>query len=157
MTKKAEAAINWSAKEYIPRDKNTSWYVWLVLIALVLVGLSVWLQWWTFTVVVVLGTMALVVGYTNRAPRELHYSLNNQGIVEGNKLYNYEDFRAFGVLKTDENFSIMLTPRKRFLPRVEIFFPQEQGEAIVDALGARLPMEEVKLDFLDKIVKFLKI
>ena len=28
---------------------------------------------------------------------------------------------------------------------------------IVDALGARLPMEEVKLDFLDKIVNLLRI
>ena len=30
-------------------------------------------------------------------------------------------------------------------------------DAIVDALCARLPMEEVKLDFLDKIVNFLRI
>ena len=33
----------------------------------------------------------------------------------------------------------------------------KEYEGIVDMLGARLPMEEVKLDFLDKIVNFLRI
>ena len=51
----------------------------------------------------------------------------------------------------------MLTPRKRFSPRVTVYFPEAQGEEIVDAFGARLPMEEVKLDMLDKLIKFLRI
>ena len=38
-----------------------------------------------------------------------------------------------------------------------MYFPKEQGEEIVDVFGARLPMEEVKLDVLDKIVRKLRI
>ena len=40
---------------------------------------------------------------------------------------------------------------------VKVYFPEGSGEAIVDHLGAHLPMEEVKLDLLDKIVNFLRI
>ena len=61
------------------------------------------------------------------------------------------------VLKEGQHFAIVLTPRKRFSPRVTVFFPEAQGEAIVDAFGARLPMEEVRLDVLDRLIKFLRI
>ena len=54
-------------------------------------------------------------------------------------------------------FAIVLNPRKRFSGRVRVYFPAEQGEQIVDAFGAHLPMEPVKLDFLDKLINFLRI
>jgi hypothetical protein len=92
-----------------------------------------------------------------RPPRVLHYSLSNKGLSEGDKLYDYDEFKAFGILREGSNFAIVLTPRKRFSPRVTVYFPEMKGEAIVDAFGARLPMEEVKLDMLDKMIKFLRI
>ena len=73
------------------------------------------------------------------------------------RLHKYEDFRAFGILREDSHFSAILIPKKRFGMNVKVYFPGNSGEAIVDALGARLPMEEVKLDLLDRIVNFLRI
>lgn len=148
--------ISWSAEEYVVRDKTTWWYVGLVAIALVLGGVSIWLDAWTFLAVVVLGVVALIV-YTIRPPRVLNYVLNNEGLREGSKLYLYEDFRSFGIVQEGQHFAIVLTPRKRFAPRVTVYFPEVQGEAIVDALAARLPMEEVKFDLIDKLIKFLRI
>ena len=87
----------------------------------------------------------------------LRYSLSNKGVCEGDKLYEYSEFKSFGILKEGEHFAIILTPRKRFSPRVTVYFPAAQGEEIVDAFGGRLPMEEVKLDALDKLIKFLRI
>ena len=156
MVKSTDTSINWDAQEYIPHDKNTGWYVGLIVVGLVLVALSIWLQVYTFTALVVLSVVALII-YSVRPPRMLHYSLSSKGLSEGNRLYDYADYKSFGILKDDGNFSIVLTPHKRFSPRVTVYFPQEQGEKIVDMFGARLPMEEVKLDFLDKIVKFLRI
>ena len=126
------------------------------VVVLALTALSVVLKWWTFTALVVFSAVALII-YSVRPPRKLHYSLSSKGISEGSNLYNYEDFKSFGVLEDGGSFAIVLTPRKRFSPRVTVYFPQENGEAIVDAFGARLPMEEVKLDLLDKIVRALRI
>ena len=148
--------VNWEAKEYIPRDKNAGWYVGLAIVSLVLIALSVLFQSWTFAILIVLSAIVLVL-YSVRPPRVLHYSLGTKGLSEGNKLYPYEEYKSFGVLKEGDNFAIVLTPRKRFSPGVKVYFPQEAGEEIVDAFGARLPMEEVKLDFLDKMVNFLRI
>lgn len=152
----AKEIVNWEAREYILGEKKTGWYVGLVVVALGLIALAVWQEWWTFVVLIVLATVSLWI-YTVRPPRVLHYSLGNKGLSEGNKLYLYEDYRAFGVLKEGKNFAIVLIPRKRFSPGVKVYFPEETGEKIVDAFGARLPMNEVKMDLLDKIVSFLRI
>ena len=152
----AKTEISWEAEEYIVRDKNAGWYVGMVVVGLLLSALAIWLQAWTFLAVIVLSVVALLV-YTLRPPRMLHYSLPERGLSEGEHLYNYDDFKAFGVLKEGQHFAIVLTPRKRFSPRVTVFFPEAQGEAIVDVFGARLPMEEVRLDVLDRLIKFLRI
>lgn len=149
-------AISWEAEEYIVREKNSWWYVGLVAVGLLLSGLAIWIQAWTFLAVIVLSVVALIV-YAMRPPRVLRYTLSNKGLSEGDRLYDYNEFKAFGILHEGNHFAIVLTPRKRFSPRVTVFFPETQGEAIVDAFGARLPMEEVKLDMLDKMIKFLRI
>lgn len=148
--------ISWEAQEYIVRDKTTMWYVGLGAIGLVLSAVAVILNWWTFLAVVILSVIALLL-YAMRPPRIMHYALSNKGISEGDHLYEYSEFKSFGILHEGGHFAIILTPRKRFSPRVTVYFPEAQGEAIVDAFGARLPMEEVKLDMLDKLIKFLRI
>lgn len=155
-SKPSQTVISWEAEEYIVREKTTWWYVGLIAVGLVLSGISVWLQWWSFLAVVILSVVALMI-YAMRPPRILNYSLSNKGLSEGDKLYSYNDFKAFGLLREGQHFAIVLTPRKRFAPRVTVYFPEAQGEEIVDAFGARLPMEEVKLDVLDKLIKFLRI
>ena len=148
--------VSWEAEEYVSHDKNTGWFVGLIVMGLVLVALSVLLKWWSFTALIVVSVVALMM-YAVRPPRKLKYSLTSKGLKEGSRLYKYEDYKSFGVLRDGAHFAIVLTPRKRFLPAVTVYFPENKGEGIVDMFGARLPMEEVRLDFLDKIVRFFRI
>lgn len=148
--------ISWQAEEYVVREHNAGWYFGLIIITASLIALSVWLKWWTFLVLVVLSVVTILISNL-RPPRKIQYSLDNDGLKEGDRLHKFEDFKAFGILKEGNNFSAILIPKKRFGLSVKVYFPGDSGEAIVDALGARLPMEQVKLDFLDKIVNFLRI
>ena len=154
--KNATTAVKWEAEEYITHDKNAGWYIGLAIVGIALVALSVWLRWWTFTAVVVLCVVSLLL-YVTRPPRKIKYSVSGKGLTEGEKTYSFDDYRAFGILQDDTNFAIVLMPRKRFSPAVTVYFPKEKGEEIVDVFGARLPMEEVKLDLIDKIVRKLRI
>lgn len=149
-------SITWQAKEYVQRDKKTGWYVGLVLVGLAFVAFGVWQRWWTFIALIVVSVLALII-YSVRPARDLKYRLDSTGLFEGARKYNFVDYRAFGVLAEGGNFAIVLTPRKRFSGRVKVYFPAEQGEQIVDAFGAHLPMEAVKLDFIDKLINFLRI
>lgn len=148
--------VSWDAEEYIIRSRNAWWYVGLVVVTALLSALAIWLKGWTFLILIILSAITVLVSNL-RPPRKLHYTLDNDGLTEGNKLYKYEDYKAFGILKEANHFSAVLIPKKRFGFGVKVYFPKENGEAIVDQLGARLPMEEVKLDILDKIVNFLRI
>lgn len=153
---KAQTNITWQAAEYIVRDHDVWWYIGLIVITIALCALSVWQSWWSFLVLVLVCDLAILTSNL-RPPRTLQYSLSNAGLKEGNRLHKLEDFKAFGILKEGTHFSAILIPKKRLGVSVKVYFPEGSGEAIVDYLGARLPMEEVKPDLLDKIVNFLRI
>lgn len=153
---KAVQAVSWQAEEYIERDRNIWWYIGLFAIGIGLCVLSFFLRWWSFIALIVVCVIAILVS-SARPPRKINYTLDKDGLTEGGRLHKYDEFRAFGILKEGSHFSAILIPKKRFALQVKVYFPGGSGEAIVDALGARLPMEEVKLDFLDKIVNFLRI
>ena len=153
---KTDKDISWQAEEYIVHDHDGWWYVGLFVVGIAFAVLAVFLKWWTFLILIILSVITILTSNL-RPPRKINYTLSKKGLTEGEKLYKFEDFRAFGILKEGSHFSAVLIPKKRFGFSVKVYFPGDNGEAIVDALGARLPMEEVKLDFLDKIVNFLRI
>lgn len=151
-----ENTISWEAKEYVQKDKKAGWFVGLVFVGMLFVALAIWMKWWSFALLVVVSVIALIV-YSVRPPRTLKYKLDSKGLVEGARRYEFVDYKSFGILQDENHYAIVLTPRKRFSARVTVYFPSEKGEVIVDGFGARLPMEPVKLDFLDKVIKLLRI
>lgn len=148
--------ITWQAKEYVQKDKKAGWYIGLIFIGLLFIALGVWQGWWSFIALIVVSVLALIV-YSIRPARELKYTLSSTSLTEGTKKYDFTNYRSFGILADGDHFAIVLNPRKRFSGRVRVYFPTEQGEQIVDAFGAHLPMEAIKLDFLDKLINFLRI
>jgi hypothetical protein len=149
--------IRWQANEYIHHEKNTMWFVVFAVAVLVLMAIAIFLmQSITFAILVPVMAAALLV-YTHRPPRVLEYTLSRQGIHVNDHLYSFGEFKSFGVIRDGEEYSVMLIPTKRFKQGVTIYFPEESGEAIVDMLGARLPMQELHLDIVDKIIRKLRI
>ena len=147
----AVAAIEWQASEYITREKNTLWFVLLGVVAVVLAALALFLiKDITFAILIVV--MAVAVGLFARRPaRDLSYRLSYDGLTINGKFFAFQDYRAFGVVQEGALYSITLLPRKRFAPGVNVYFPPEQGEQIVDMFGAVLPMEHIKQDFIDRL------
>jgi hypothetical protein len=139
-------------------DKGPWWYILFVVIVIGLIAIDILLlKEWTFSVLVVVMAVALVV-YIRRPPRDIQYSLSGrQGLYVGERLYHLSDFKAFGLIKDGDHHSIMLIPIKRFAPGVSVYFPEEAGERIVDILGQRLPMENLKLDAIDVLVRKLRL
>jgi hypothetical protein len=83
--------------------------------------------------------------------------LTDQGLHVDGQLHRYDEFRAFGVRRDGALWQIVLIPVKRFGLSLTMYIQEEQGESIVDALGARLPMENVQADAVDKLIRKLKI
>lgn len=150
--------VTWQAQEYVHLDRSPLWFVIFVVVTLALVAASILLlKSWSFSLLIVVMAVALVV-YIRRPPRTLTYALSPaQGLYVGERLYHFDEFKSFGLIQDGGHYSILLIPRKRFSPGVSVFFPDEAGERIVDILGQRLPMETLKLDVVDIIVRKLRL
>lgn len=149
--------VRWQATEYIQRDKNPLWFVLFGIVIIGLMALAIFLiQSITFAILVPVMAAALLV-YSHRPPRVLDYTLSRQGLHINDRLYPFNEFKGFGVIQDDDEYSVLLIPTKRFKPGVSVYFPEEAGEAIVDTLGARLPMEELHLDLIDKVIRKLRL
>lgn len=149
--------VHWQAHEYIHHDKTPFWFVVFAILALALTAAAIFIiQSVTFAILVPVMAAALLV-YTHRPPRLLDYTISAKGLYVNDHLYPFSDFKGFGVIHDGEEYSIMLIPVKRFMPGVSVYFPEEAGEAIVDMLGARLPMQELHLDMVDRVIRKLRI
>ena len=152
-----EDAITWVAKEYIHQEKGAKWFVIFGIVVALLLALAVFfMKSWTFAVL--LGVIAVgVVVYSRRPPRELTYSLSDDGLTVDGVLHEFSKFKSFGVIQDGEEYSVMLIPTRRFQPGVTVYFPEEAGEDIVDILGSRLPMKELHLDAVDRVIRLIRL
>lgn len=150
--------VTWTAHEYITLEKNGLWYVTFGILVIGFIALDVFLlHVWTLSLLVIVIAVAIII-YSRRPPRLIQYALSTkQGLYIAERLYSFDDFKAFGLIRDGEHHSIMLIPTKRFSPGVSVYFPEEAGEKIVDILGSRLPMENLKLDIIDLVVRQLRL
>jgi len=153
----ADEPVRWQAQEYIQHDKGALWFVAFALVTLAMMAVAIFLvKSITFNILVPVMAAALFV-YVNRPPRVLDYTLSRQGLHVNDHLYPFSEFKGFGVIHDGKEFSVLLLPIKRFKPGVSVYFPEASGEAIVDMLGARLPMQTLHLDIIDRIIRKLRI
>jgi hypothetical protein len=150
--------VHWSANETIDAEKGGLWFVALIVIALIFIAGDIFLlKEFTFSILVVV-MVAVIIIYSSRPARIIDYTLSGeQGLYIGEKLYHFSEFKSFGLIQDQGQHSILLVPVKRFSPGVSVYFPEDAGEKIVDIFGARLPMREMKLDFIDTIVRKLRL
>jgi len=152
--------VRWNAAEYSQMAKGFWWYLFFSLVVVLMVIFDIFYlksPFGTFSILIIVMALALVV-YAKRPPKDLPYTLSaDQGLYIAEKLYHFKEFKSFGVIHEGEKMYVGLIPIKRFSPMISIYFPQELGEEIVDVLGSKLPMQELKLDLLDRLIRSLRI
>lgn len=150
--------VRWVAGEYINNEKNSTWFVVFAVVVLAFIALDIFLiKSYTFSILVIVMAVAIIV-MSRRPPRQVDYTLSGrQGLYIGEKLYHFNEFKAFSVIEDRGQYSIMLIPIKRLSPGLIFYFPNDVAEEIVDIFGARLPMENRKLDFIDILVQKLRL
>lgn len=153
-----EAPLTWTAAEYIHLEKGAIWFVVFGLVVLSLIALDIFLlHAYTFTALVIVMAVAMII-YVRRPPREIAYSLSSsKGLYVADKLYPYGEYKGFGIVHDGVHTSIFLVPTKRFSPGLSVYFPPELGDDISDILGSNLPMQDIKLDLIDRLIRLLRI
>lgn len=149
--------IQWQAPEYVQERRSPWWFIgfWVVAILLMVAAIFI-IRSVSFAVLIPAMAAALMI-YSHRPPRILNYVLSTKGIYINEKLHPLGEFKSFGIMRDESIPSVILLPVQRFRPGLTVHFPMELGEAVVDMLGQRIPMQEIKLDAFDKIIRKLHL
>ena len=149
--------ISWQAVEVMHEARGLKWYIMFAVVLLGLLALAIFV-FKSITFAILLPVMAVAIIVLSLRPAGVvNYSISSKGVYVADKLYDFSEFRSFGVLRDQNINSIVLLPVKRFSPGVTLYFSEEIGEQIVDMLGARLPIQEVKPDSLEKLIRLMKL
>lgn len=149
--------VAWNAPEGLRMQRSLGWYVIFGTVVIALMALAILVfKSWTFAVLIPIMAISLIV-LTDKTPNIINYAISPKGVYVADKLHDFSEFRAFGMIREGDHYSILLLPVKRFSPGLTIYFTEAEGERIVDMLGARLPMQEVKSDILEKFIHFIKL
>lgn len=149
------SAIAWSAPDSAKRTFSKAWYLKISLFFAAIVIISiVWLDSIITAILFVVVYIALII-YTKKAPQLINYSLSDDGLFINDQAFKLEDFSSFGIIEDRELFSIVLLPSKRIATSLVINFDKKDGEAIIDFLGAVMPMKPVEENLIDKIIRRL--
>ncbi len=150
-------SVTWEASEYIHHERDGLWFIIFLSITVALLALSVFLiQNYFFTALIVVMAVALLI-YARRPPRIMRYTLSGQGLHIGQQFHSFNEYRAFGVVEDGALYSVKLLPTARFGQEVTLYFSENEGERIVDILGAFLPMENLHLDLVDRLLRRLRL
>lgn len=150
--------VSWTAQEYITEDKSFIWYAGLAVFVIGGIVLDVLVLKSFFSVSALLLAIAVVlVMMSVRPPRSIQYHLSKEGLRVGERLYRLQEYKAFGVMHDGKGNTIFLTPVNRFTPGLSVYFPAQQGEQIVQVLSRYVPMQEVRMDIVDRIARLLRL
>jgi hypothetical protein len=154
---RSSRSVSWTASEYIEHHHGAGWY----LVLLWGTAASAVLVYFVTKEYFAAGTIAavgLIVGvFAARKPQQIKYELSSSGLRVGDKLYNYNLFKSFSILREGGFSSLNLQPLKRFMPPVTAHFEAKDQDKIVNAISDFLPYEEHKIDQIDKLSRKLRL
>jgi len=151
----AKETISWQASEYVHHHKGAGWYAVLGLIVFILLAIAVIFKLW-LSIGVFIAMGAAIAVYAYKPPRVLSYQLDPHGVTIEGKNYPFETFRSFGVLSDASWHTIDLEPAKRFMPRLNILFGDEDFDNIVAHLEAHLPRADRQPDMVERVTRYLR-
>ncbi|HSX30407.1 MAG TPA: hypothetical protein VLE99_00625 [Candidatus Saccharimonadales bacterium] len=145
--------ISWTASEYIAHDKGTNWYVALAAGAVGAAALDYVITKDKISSVVILLAAAMFGLYAGHKPRVLEYALSLQGLLIGDKMYSFQDYKNFSVVPEGGIASIVFMPLKRFTPLLTVYVAPDKEDAVIDFLSQVLPFEHHRPDPVDGLLR----
>jgi hypothetical protein len=156
VTAQHQASVSWTASEFVAHQKDASWYAMLFAAVLILCGLVYVFTKDLISVVTIFVVGVLFATLANKKPRELPYTIDNQGIIIGSKLYPYAIFKSFAVHQEGIIGCINLLPLKRLMPELSVYYPPESEAEILGILADYLPHEQRKEQSVDRLMKRIR-
>lgn len=148
--------FTWSAAEFIAHDKSAGWYAAVVAGGVVAAVLCYLVTKDIFSAIIIFVAIGLFALYARFKPKQQQYGLDRQGVVVGNKSYDFQNYKSFSVADEGHTAAIVLMPLKRFLPALTVPVSPEIEDDVISFMSAILPMERHKADAVDSLMRRIR-
>jgi hypothetical protein len=152
----SETEVTWTASEFIARHKGGGWYLLLAVGTVLVAALVYLISRDLITVGAIVAAVVLFGVSASRKPRVLTYHMNESGLTIGTKFYPYSLFKSFSIAEEGAFSSIVLTPLKRFMPFISIYYEPADEDRIVAIFAHYLPMENQPADAVDSLMRHIR-
>lgn len=148
--------FSWKVAETASYQKDTKWFVFIVLASIALIAYFVWDKNWTAMGVVVAATFALM-SFAKTNSKKISCDLYHNGMVIDGKTYRYADLKSFWMV-LGEHPSARFTKPERLSLHVNLPIADEDPEQIRLFLSKYLPEEANRgEDVADVLSKWFKL
>jgi len=146
--------INWTAPEYIHKERHIDFYWTIGVVALIAVVIAIWKHNYVFAIFLALAGFMLIM-FTSRKPEDLTYEINTTGIKLHNEIFEWKKIKGFDIIKNGMGTKLLIEIDKYFLPVYTIPLPDELTEQVDKNLMKVIPNIELKesgiMLFMEKI------
>ncbi|HEY4493854.1 MAG TPA: hypothetical protein VJB95_00245 [Candidatus Paceibacterota bacterium] len=153
--------LSWSALEYEPKERGGDWFWALGVIVAAGAGASVIYNNYFFAALLILGGFLLGF-FAMKEPELVEYELGSKGLKIRDRLYPYENTKAFFVQIPSPEHEEIIKPmlfvktERPFLPVLSIPIEIEMAEKIHARFAEKnVPEEEMKEHVSEKIMDAL--
>ena len=147
--------FSWEAPEFAFYSKNSTWYLIIILAAVVLIVFFAWQKNWTAVGVSAAAGIALFA-QAQIKPKSLKCALYRSGVVINDRVYTYDEMKSFWIVFSDHPF-IRFERARRLSSNVNLPIAEEDPEQIRLFLAKYLPQDEEKgEDLADTIQRWFR-
>lgn len=146
-----EIILAWEAPEYFHHQKNTDWYWWVGLFAVVLLGFAVWQRSFLFGALILIGWFTIVL-YAARAPRVIGIAVTERGIAVENKLYLWHELKSFWIFYNPPLVKeISLESKRGAIPYIKLPLGDENPTKVRETVAKFIPEVEQPESLIDNL------
>lgn len=127
---KTQDVFVWEAPAWERHERRPSWYLWMGLVALGLVGYAVFTANYLFAFIVLLLAIILVLA-GNENPKKILVQIGHNGIVVGGEIYPFSEVNNFAIVYQPPNVKVLyVQPKSIVRPRLRISLEEEDPVGI---------------------------
>jgi len=146
----------WQAVEFESQKKSASWFVYVVVAALAIIGIFVWQRQW-LSIGVTIAAVAALWSQARTSGRKKNYAIYDQGVTIDNRVYTFDQFKSFWIFPHQDRLVIRFEQLRRLALPIEMPVEGENPDQIRLLLAKHLPEEEEKgEDVMDTINRWIR-
>ncbi len=141
--------FEWEAPEFKESEKEKSWFVMPLIIAIIFAAFAVITENFLFLILIIL-SFIVFYNYAKKSPRLIRFKINEKGIEVDGIIHEYGDLRSFWIFYDPPLEKILsIRSKKRLLPYIRIPLDKENPAEIRSFLLKFLPEKKHKESIID--------